>query len=449
MSDYFANAYALLIAVNKSAEPRAALPDVAKDVDALAALLTHPQRCGYDPANVKILKDENSARAGILSGLDWLSQKIQSDPSQNATAVLYFTGHGHTEDGAYYLIPCDINLKRIKSSALSATDFAADVLALQPKRLLVMLDCCHAAGMDAKALTDAFAGVAIPPGVFMGGQPGAGADGSAKGLEQLAVGAGRAVLSSSQNNEKSWLRKDRVMSIFTYHVIEALSGHAQPAQGATEVLVSDVMSHVHRQVPHSAQAQHGASQQPDFQVSGNFPVALILGGKGLGAGEQPPNPLAPLAPASGAGARVVGAGGVLVEGNNTGNINTGTQIINTQGGAFVGGNVRVGGNFISGDQVIHQYNVPPASSSFADANVDAEAHLSVESRKLVDLLDGYFSMDDLEDVAFRMSIEWENLRGETKRAKARALVAFCQRLSRLPELKRWIGQLRPNLRNQL
>jgi len=81
------------------------------------------------------------------------------------------------------------------------------------------------------------------------------------------------------------------MSIFTYHLIEALTGHAQPQEGATEVLVSDVMGHVWRRVPESAKADWGSEQTPDYQVSGNFPVALLLGGKGLSKGRPAPDPL--------------------------------------------------------------------------------------------------------------------------------------------------------------
>jgi len=99
------------------------------------------------------------------------------------------------------------------------------------------------------------------------------------------------VLSSSQGSQRSYVRDDRLMSVFTYHLIEALTGHAQPQEGATEVLVSDVMGHVYRRVTEYAKTQLGMVQQPDFQISGNFPVALLLGGKGLSKGKTPPDPL--------------------------------------------------------------------------------------------------------------------------------------------------------------
>jgi hypothetical protein len=51
------------------------------------------------------------------------------------------------------------------------------------------------------------------------------------------------------------------------------------------------MSYVYRKVPQSAMAEWKAEQQPDYQLSGNFPVALLLGGKGLAKGMTAPDPL--------------------------------------------------------------------------------------------------------------------------------------------------------------
>jgi len=346
LNRHYSHGYALLIAVDQNKVPGAALPDVAKDVAALHDVLVHPDRCGYAADHVRVIAGADSTRDGIMAGLDWLRDKLRADPGGDATAVIYYTGHGHVEAGSYFLIPYDVNLNRIKTSAIRAEDLAADIAALRPSRLLVVLDCCHAAGLDLKDLSGAPAvhSAAVPPALFMQGEQGVAGQTAGKGFAALTQGAGRAVLSSSQASESSYLRKDRRMSVFTYHLIEALTGHAQPQAGATEVLVSDIMGYVSRRVPASAKADWNAEQRPDFQVSGNFPVALLLGGKGLSEGESAPNPreLPQTAPPAGAsyqatltgngaiaqgpGAMAVGAGGVYVGGKNAG-----TQI-NIDGG---------------------------------------------------------------------------------------------------------------------
>lgn len=307
----FTHAYALIIAVTENQLPGAALPDVAKDAAALSAVLTHPDRCAYPADHVRTLIGKDATRAGILSGLTWLAEQLEADDSANATsggatAVIYYSGHGWRHDsapgtGGYFFIPYDVRENAIASRALRAEDFAAEIATLNARRLLVLLDCCHAGGMvDANGmgvkdldLAPGFAASAAPVVMFRQDSAPSAASIGAKGLAALATGHGRAVLSSSSGDQPSYLRRDHTMSIFTYHVIEALTGHAQPAAGATEVLVSDIMGHVTRRVPESARADAGATQEPEYHVSGNFPVALLLGGKGLAGGRRPPDPLAP------------------------------------------------------------------------------------------------------------------------------------------------------------
>ncbi len=151
------------------------------------------------------------------------------------------------------------------------------------------------------------------------------------------------MLSSSTGEQPSYIRKDERMSIFTFHLIEALTGHAQPQEGATEVLVSDVMSHVHRRVPESVRAECGpyVKQTPDSQVSGNFPVALLLGGRGLSKGEPAPDPLeTPVVEAIQRAyqARVVGSG-AIAQGHKA--------VAAGAGGIAIGGNVQGGVNVTS------------------------------------------------------------------------------------------------------
>lgn len=339
MTDQFEKGYALLIGVDENHVPDWALPGVARDVAALSGVLTHPQRCAYPGDNVKVLTGQAATRQGILDGLAWLQERVQSPAGGDATALIYYSGHGWRDQDAappdFYLIPCDVRQGQVRARALRAADFAEAVAGLQPGRLLVVMDCCHAAGMglkDASRLAAGYAAAAIPPGLLMAGQKEA-AEPGGKGLEALAQGQGRAVLSSSSGAQPSYMRRDGQMSIFTYHLIEALTGHAQPGEGATEVLVSDVMGHVWRHVPRSARADWGADQTPDYQVSGNFPIALLLGGQPWSKGQLAPDPLAEFPPAG---------------------ASQGLHQVNTGGGAFIAGSVKVeGGDFVGRDQVIY------------------------------------------------------------------------------------------------
>lgn len=386
MTKLFQQGYALLIAVDESQETNLALPAVAKDLNALKAVLIHEERCAYPPDHVKVLTGSDATLAGIRAGLDWLQDQIDNDTTGNLTAIVYYSGHGcrDKQTGAYYLLPYDVNQKRLATSALSATAFSETVKALTPKRLLVILDCCHAAGMDVKGdeptaapspaafANDRYEASPIPITAWLG--PDAIVDApidGAKGLEQLQTGAGRAILSSCQASEKSYIRQDRTMSIFTYHLIAALTGHAQPQDGATEVLVSDLLGYLYRTVPKSARTEQGKEQTPSSSATDNFPIALLLGGKGLDKGGDAPDPLAPLpqttptqqatnsgsgAIAQGSGAVAAGEQGIAVGGNVTGSTfitgdgNT-VRRVNTGGGTYIEGNVDTkGGDFVGRDK---------------------------------------------------------------------------------------------------
>jgi hypothetical protein len=366
MSEQFTNGYALLISVDENNIADWALPDVVKDVKALEKVLTHKERCAYPPDNVKVLMGKEATRQGILDGLEWLQERIAEDKSDDATVVIYYTGHGWRDESVeppdFYFIPYDIKKGKERARALRATDFAGEVSALKPERLLVVLDCCHAAGMGVKDLTplpSGYVGAAVAPSLLMekGGASVGPAARGAKGIEELTQGKGRAVLSSSTGEQSSWIRQDRQMSVFTYHLIEALTGHAEPEEGAKEVLVSDVMGHVYRHVPKSVAADWGAEQTPDYQVSGNFPIALLLGGKGLSKGQPAPDPLGGVSgeEAGPAGRKVKMKDGVYVEGEVTGDVAGGDidkRIIHTGSGDFVEGNKIVGGDQVHGDKVM-------------------------------------------------------------------------------------------------
>lgn len=62
-----------------------------------------------------------------------------------------------------------------------------------------------------------------------------------------------------------------------------------------------------------------------------------------------------------------------------------------------------------------------------------------------DLLDHYFNDDELRQLCLDLSIEYENLRGETRLAKAQALVQYCLRNGRLPDLGTRCQTLRPGV----
>ncbi|MCX7683507.1 MAG: caspase family protein [Anaerolineae bacterium] len=274
MDNAFSHGYALLIGVGASAYAPWSLPVTVQDVQALRAVLTDPRLCGYLDDHIRLLHDAGATRQAILDSLAWLAERAVADG--DATAVVYFSGHGWLDEatGRYYLLPHDVEPFDLAGSALAAEAFTEALRKVEARRMLVLMDCCHAAGMTtakgapALKLPAGFGQTALPKGV----------------AEALKQGAGRAVISSSTGAQKSWVRPDGTLSLFTYHLLEALQG-AGNRPGDTEVRVSDLMAHLSRAVPESARALCGAEQTPFLDAATeDFPVALVRGGKGLPAG---------------------------------------------------------------------------------------------------------------------------------------------------------------------
>lgn len=279
MTQLFDHGYALLIGAGECAYPKWSLPVTVKDMQALRAVLTDPDLCGYpgDDAHIRLLHDGGATRQAILEGLAWLAERTAADP--DATAVVFYSGHGWLDKatGRYYLVSHDVEPFDLSASALPATAFTNALRQVQVKRLLVFIDSCHAAGMaTAKEaaefkLPGGFSQIALPKGL----------------IDELKQGAGRAVFTSSLGEQRSWIRPDGSLSLYTYHLIEALKG-AGNRSGDTTVRVSNLMNHLGKAVPASAQAI-GKEQTPFFDTAAeDFPMALLLGGKGLsGAGFAP------------------------------------------------------------------------------------------------------------------------------------------------------------------
>ena len=355
MSELFEHGYAVVIGVDENNIQRLALPTVAKDVQAVHDVLVHPERCAYKPDNVKLLKGAESKKTEILDALYWLQEKVKGDAE--ATAVIYYSGHGMVDKATdqYYLIPYDIrSMSRVRADAIKAEELTAEISSIKARRMLAILDCCHAAGMDVKDIDlDAPEVDAAPFPLDLPETkniPDLDIEPGGKAVSDLLDGEGRAILNSSTGAQSSYIRTDNTMSLFTYHLIEALTGHAPHPDDATVVYVTDVMSWVTHQGKKSAKAQ-SRDQTPVMRTSGVFPVAQLIGGQGVakGLGGTPPDPLEPL-PAA------INVGGDYVGGDKVG----GDKV----GGDKVGGDKISVGN-ISGSQGI-------AIGSGASANVQIQ-----------------------------------------------------------------------------
>ncbi|MEM8804893.1 MAG: alpha/beta hydrolase [Cyanobacteria bacterium P01_G01_bin.38] len=439
MSNSFSHGYALLIGVGQSNYADWSLPVTVKDVSALHAILTDASLCGYpdDADHIRVLCNEAATRQGILDGLQWLQTRTQAD--SEATAIVYYSGHGWLDQSSqrYYLIPHDIKPHKPHTSALPAEDFAQVLQAINAQKLLVVLDCCHAEGIMAQK------GESEEPDL-----PDGFAKTSAKGqFARLAEGKGIAILSSSDNDQLSWIRKDQTCSIFTYHLIDALrGGDNQP--GDTEVTFMNLVSYLGKTVPAAALSDWNAEQQPQWEGKGSnhFPIALICGGKGLPNGglaaldQAPENTTRSTVIAS--GERSVSVGGSV----------QGSTIITGDRNVVGNGNVNQQGNTHLN---VHNFsNFPIRHTIYSNVLKDEEVegkHMSTDNLKIIrQLVQEALGDDELLDLCQDdfPAVHYQFTSGQTKSARIRLLIGHATRHKEIPKLLACIREINPTVCNK-
>lgn len=263
-------AYALLIGVGRCRYQEWSLPVTTRDVRQLEAVLADTSLCAYPRENIETLTDEAATREGILAALDRLAARAAND--DEATVFVYYSGHGWRQSGAngfrYYLIPNDVTPFDIAGSALPAEQFIAGLQGIRSRRLLVMIDTCHASGFgEAKSFSILPAGFVVQP----------------PSEAVLGSGEGRALFLSCREDQKSWILPGaESLSVFTHELINGLTGagFAMADDGRRTVTVADLMRHLGTAVPAGA-ASLNERQTPFFKFeTEEFAVAFDRGGSG-------------------------------------------------------------------------------------------------------------------------------------------------------------------------
>jgi hypothetical protein len=253
----FVNGHALLIGVG------ADLPVTVKDATALRDLLVAPNRAAYPPEQVELLTETSANRQNILQAFDRLIERVGKNP--DATVIVYYSGHGGrvVSDGKspeYYLVPHSYNPSRRGETAVSGQEFTEKIEALKARKLVVLLDCCHAGGVPAvKAEGETFVHSPMPPDL----------------MDKLDAGSGRVIVTSSREDEYSYTGNP--YSVFTACLLESLRGGGAVSQdGYARVL--DVMVYLFAQVPKRAGGPQHPFVKKVLDLGDNFPLCYYAGG---------------------------------------------------------------------------------------------------------------------------------------------------------------------------
>jgi metacaspase-1 len=256
--DLIRHAKALIIGVGGyNNPPFTNLPATVRDAEALAKVITDPYRCGYSENNVVLLTEDRAIASNIRNELRQLAIACVPD----ATALIFFSGHGirisEKGDWQIYLCPKDCDVDNFPETAILGEELSNLLSAISAQKMLVILDACHAGGAAELKSLSGF--LQIKAGV------------SDSYLEKLSEGRGRVVIASSKQDQVSRVRPQGDLSLFTYHLIQALiGGAAMRDDGFIHVL--DVFHYVNEKVTFDQPNQVPILKVKDLDM--NFPVAL-------------------------------------------------------------------------------------------------------------------------------------------------------------------------------
>jgi uncharacterized caspase-like protein len=161
-------------------------------------------------------------------------------------------GQWHT-----YLCPREADPDDLPNTAISGDEFSAALSAIPARRVLVVLDACHAGGSaELKAANGTLKWKSGLPEDY---------------YEALSQGSGRVVIASSKAAQYSRVRPQGDLSLFTYHLREALNGKAA-VRGDGLIHVLDVFHYVNEAVQADDPEQTPILKVNDLDL--NFPIAV-------------------------------------------------------------------------------------------------------------------------------------------------------------------------------
>jgi len=235
MSLDFENAFALIIGVGGTD-----IPVTIQDAKSVGELLVDPHRASYKSENVVVITGEESNRSNVLNSLKNIVDKSQE--SDDATVIIYYSGHGgvYQNEGSdeYYLLTHGFDLNDKNNTMVNGEEFSSLINQVKAKRLLVLLDCCHASGII--QVKSSFEKGSINDSSII--------KSNKELINKLNEGSGRIYLASCKDEEESIILSDDELSLFTKVVIEALSGKAGSENGFVRAIefLSYVMINVEK-----------------------------------------------------------------------------------------------------------------------------------------------------------------------------------------------------------
>ena len=263
-----ANRWAVIIGVGDYESKSVPKPRFAdSDADAMYRLLT--ARGGYPRENVVLLTDKAPEKPTLQNIRLALGDFLARKTAREDMVLIYYAGLGAPEadtatkekDGLVkYLIPRNVQPDTLKTTAFPMDEVQRILGRIAAERVVLLLDTSYSGLAGGRS----FAPSNAKPRTLSEGF-----------LERLAQGRGRLVMTASGANEVALEPADLGHGLFTYYVLEGLSGKAD-RNGDGVVTVSELYPYVEDQVERRSRAA-GGRQRPLMKgdIEGTLPLSQL------------------------------------------------------------------------------------------------------------------------------------------------------------------------------
>ncbi len=213
------------------------LKHAADDAEAVRDFLRSPEGGGFQDDHIFSLQDEDATKANVLAALNKLKQAKPND-----FFVIYIAAHGSvipstdpqtktTRDVPYFLL-YDTDLREPEKTAVKMETFRQTVDGLQAKKGLVLSDTCYSGGVqligrgvdDSQVTNQRYLDL----------------------MNKIPQGVG--FISAARQTERSYEKDDFNHGVFTYCLIEGLSGTADGNEDG-KVTFDEIVQHLDERVP--------------------------------------------------------------------------------------------------------------------------------------------------------------------------------------------------------
>ncbi|WP_109830958.1 caspase family protein [Reichenbachiella versicolor] len=247
--------HVVCIGINKYRNPTLNLNYAKNDAESFKKTIKEKGKNLFDHINYYSVYDNDASKANILKTLDLVASRAKPQD----VLYFYYAGHGSAIDGEFFFVPTEnvrlYDLKKLKTYALNAKTIQNKLAEIPALKQLVIIDACQS-GTSA----DQFAS--------------RGAE-EEKAMAQLSRSSGVHVLAASGSEQFASEFDELGHGLFTYVLLEALSGKADGAPKDGKVTIYELKSFIDDQVPEYSQKYKSKPQFPVTYSQGqDFPIVI-------------------------------------------------------------------------------------------------------------------------------------------------------------------------------